>query len=233
MGAFQCNCTLLMDAESKKAIVVDPGDDPQLILERVDHYGVRVEVLWHTHAHLDHIGATYALYHELSDRASREGRAGPRVCLHPGDKWLYDNVAIQSAFLGLRPFQVTESFESIADGQKYEGFASVRAIHTPGHTPGSCCLDVSAVSEVDVPRSMGQGLDGEASRLLISGDTLFRRSIGRTDLWGGDGALILKSIRNRLMNLPPETVVIPGHGPLTSIEEEAAKNPYISQPNVF
>ena len=226
VGSFQCNCTLVIDSESRRAIVVDPGDELDLILERVDAQGLEVRALWHTHAHIDHIGATYALYHELSARAEKEGATPPKVYLHAGDKWLYDNVAVQASMLGMRPFKVTETFESINDGQKYEFFDGIRAIHTPGHTPGSCCLSISALAEIEVPRAFAQGLDGEAARVLLSGDTLFRRSIGRTDLWGGDGELILKSIRKRLLTLPPDTIVIPGHGPLTSVEEELAKNPY-------
>ncbi len=228
VGAFQCNCTLLVHADSKKVIVVDPGDEPDAILDRIDHHGLQVEALWHSHAHLDHVGATYSLFSEFSARAVRDGWVVPKVYLHAGDKWLYENVAIQSSLLGMRPFKVTETFDAIQDSQKYESFEGVRALHTPGHTPGSCCLQVNGATEVQVSgSSMGAGLDGAAPRILLSGDTLFRRSIGRTDLWGGDGALILKSIRNRLMTLAPETVVVPGHGPLTSIEEERAKNPFV------
>jgi hydroxyacylglutathione hydrolase len=227
VGAFQCNCTLLIHPDSKETIVVDPGDEPHEILDRIEAEDLKVKALWHTHAHLDHIGATKALFDILTEKNAARGWAAPTIYLHEGDRWLYENVALQSQMLGLHPFAVERNFSTIKDGDSYEGFEKVKALHTPGHTPGSCCLNVSAACEFEAPRSLGQGIV-QAPRVLLSGDTLFRRSIGRSDLWGGDGPLLIKSIRSKLFGLAPNTMVIPGHGPITSIEEEVKKNPFLT-----
>lgn len=229
VGAFQCNCSLVMDPASKLAFVVDPGDEAVTILERLDHYGLSVSALWHTHAHLDHIGATKFLYEECLRRNRSAGLADPVVYLHEGDRWLYENVALQSSLLRLHPFDVTSEWRPITDGQTYENFPGLRALHTPGHTPGSCCLDIKGGGALDVPRSYRMGGEDAAKRVILSGDTLFRGSIGRTDLWGGDSALILKSIKTRLLGLPEDSVVVPGHGPLTTIGGERAKNPFLAR----
>ena len=229
VGAFQCNCTLLFNADTKQAMVVDPGDEPEEILARIDSLGATVTALWHTHAHLDHVGATLALFNEFSRRNAEQGLPAPRVYLHEGDRWLYENIPIQSALLRLPPFSVTANFDAITDSQTYEGFPGVKSIHTPGHTPGSCCLSVKGLEDVSAPRSFLASRGDEFSRLLISGDTLFHRSIGRTDLWGGDSELILRSIRGRLLSLDPATCVIPGHGPLTTIGEERERNPFLAK----
>lgn len=223
VGSFQCNCTVLAHPETQDAIVIDPGDEPELIEDILNAEGLRVTALWHTHAHLDHVGATLRLLEWGTKRNQEEGKAAPRVFLHPGDKWLYDNVDKQSALLGLPPFEVTKTFDPITHGQTYEGFEGVKGLHTPGHTPGSCCLEIPQVSHSDFARGLGSV--GE-SPFLISGDTLFRRSIGRTDLWGGDAKQIVSSIERRLFSLHEDTVVVPGHGPLTTIGEEKEKNPF-------
>lgn len=227
VGSFQCNCSLIFDPQSKQCIVVDPGDDGQDILDIVTENGLKVRALWHTHAHIDHIGATKELFQFIGEINRETGLPPPAVYLHEGDRWLYENVALQSQFLGLAPFEVTSSFEPITDGQTYEGLKGLKALHTPGHTPGSCCLAVHAECEVEAPRGIAGNIS-QASRVVLSGDTLFRRSIGRTDLWGGNSEQIIRSIRGKLLNLDPNTLVIPGHGPVTKIEEEAEKNPFLS-----
>ena len=227
VGSFQCNCSVLAHRESRQAMIVDPGDDAQEILDRVVSAGLKVTALWHTHAHIDHVGATLVLLGALTEINLQHGLAAPRVCLHEGDRWLYENIALQAQMLRLRPFEVPAHFVGIRDGESYENLPSLRALHTPGHTPGSCCLEMSTPCEIEIERPLRAGFSPSAPRVLFSGDTLFRRSIGRTDLWGGDSAKIVKSISNRLLKLKPETVVIPGHGPLTTIEEESAKNPFV------
>jgi glyoxylase-like metal-dependent hydrolase (beta-lactamase superfamily II) len=206
---------------------VDPGDETHAILDRLQHHKVRVRALWHTHAHIDHVGATKALLEVCGTQNAEEGRPPPVVYLHEGDRFLYENIPMQAKFLGIRPFDVPATFEPLKDQQSYEGFPKLRSHHTPGHTPGSCCLEITAPCDLESPRSFGQAPSG--ARLLLSGDTLFRRGIGRTDLWGGDGQLIEKSIRKRLYTLAPNTVVVPGHGPLTTVEEEAEKNPFVKK----
>lgn len=229
VGQFQCNCSLVMDFDTQRALVVDPGEDFGLILERLEAHDLSVSALWHTHAHIDHIGATKALFDIFALRNAERGLAAPVVYLHEGDRWLYENVSMQAKFLNMHPFDVTASFEKIIEGQTYPDFAGLKALHTPGHTPGSCCLKIAGSARLEAPRAFVQGVDVEVTRgLVLSGDTLFRRSIGRTDLWGGDGELILKSIRQKLWGLSPDTIVIPGHGPFTRIEEEKAKNPFLN-----
>lgn len=229
VGAFQCNCSIVANAATREAIVVDPGDEADAILERVDAQGLRVTALWHTHAHLDHLGATATLLEELGRRNREAGAAAPSVYLHEGDRWLYENIAVQSSLLGLPTFGVPETFQPILDRQTYAGFDGISAVHTPGHTPGSCCLKVKAVDEIEAPRSFGRANIEKSSPFVLAGDTLFRRSVGRTDLWGGDSAQIVRSIKGRLLGLAPETIVVPGHGPLTTIAEEAELNPYVGK----
>jgi len=231
VGLFQCNCTILVHEDQKTLLVVDPGDEVDLIWERLEALGGKdffVSDLWHTHAHLDHIMGTRLLFERLSARASERGWMGPRLWLHPEDRWLYDNAAMQAKFLGLSAVEVTAPTQDIASGAWGSGpWSKARNIHTPGHTPGSCCLELRSQGTLEIPRSQRAGLGPEFASLLIAGDTLFRRSVGRTDLWGGDQATLFSSIRGKLWNLNPETLVIPGHGPLTTILEEKEKNPFV------
>ncbi len=156
--------------------------------------------LLHTHAHLDHITAS---------RGVKEATAAP-IRLHPDDRPLYDALPEQAAFFGLRAEEPLPPDAPLSDGEIVRfGPYRLRAIHTPGHTPGSTCF----LLEGDAP-------------MLFSGDTLFRRSVGRTDLWGGDTDAILESIRGRLFTLDAGTPVVCGHGPGTTIGEEKRLNPF-------
>ena len=200
VGPLQCNCSILADEETREAIVVDPGDEAGRILKLLAEARLRVVALLHTHAHLDHVTGTREV--ALA--------TGAPIRLHPADRPLYDALPEQAAFFGLsaeipkKPGAPLSHDEAIAFGR-----FQIRTIHTPGHTPGSRCFLLTG----DSP-------------LLLSGDTLFHRSIGRTDLWGGDSGLILSSIRERLFGLPGDTPVICGHGPGTTIGEERRLNPF-------
>ena len=209
VGPFQCNCHILADESSKEAVIVDPGDDAEEILAHAKDLGVTVKALVHTHCHLDHITGT---------RRVRE-ETGARILIHEADKWLYENLKTQFSstmrLFGLRlggaddPLPVDEY---VKDGQDIAfGRHALRAIHTPGHTPGSCCF----------------ALTDRKERRVFSGDTLFAGSIGRTDLWGGNQEQELESIRARLFTLDADTVVYPGHGPETRIDDEIASNPFL------
>ena len=199
-GPFECNCTILACGDTKDAIVIDPGGEIERIAEIVAQYDLAVRAIVHTHAHLDHIYCT---------RDVREAHGGT-VCLHKGDAFLYDGFAMQAAMFGWKVRDTTPVERWIEDGDVIAfGKRELSVIHTPGHTPGSVCFE----------------LGGE--RLLFAGDTLFKRSIGRTDLPGGDGKLILRSIKERLFTRDLDTVVIPGHGPVTKLGDEAKANPFV------
>lgn len=210
VGLFQCNCSIVSDSETGDALIVDPGDEAEKIIARVQKQGLNVAALVHTHAHIDHVGATAVVANRLQTRA----------CLHVGDKPLYDHLDEQSRFLNLPadPERV-QHWEWIGDGQEISTKTfGVSVLHTPGHTPGSVCFHL---------REFGSNQDP----VVFSGDTLFYRSIGRTDLWGGDFAQIQESIRTKLLTLPPQTQVIPGHGPVTKIADEGQQNPFLK--NLF
>ncbi len=200
VGPLQCNCSILVDQATREAVVIDPGDEPERILRALAEAKAKPVALLHTHAHFDHITGTA----ELS-RAT-----GAPIRLHAADRPLYDALPDQASFFGLSAETPRPPDAPLYDGEviRFGGF-QIRALHTPGHTPGSTCFV----------------LEGE-SPVLFSGDTLFRRSIGRTDLWGGDTRAILSSIRGRLFTLPGDTPVVCGHGPGTTIEEEKRLNPF-------
>jgi len=200
VGAFQCNCTILGDEPSGAAILIDPGDQPDLILDRLKRLGLEARYAFHTHAHLDHVMGT---------RRIKE-QHGPDILLHPGDKDLYDNLQLQARMFGLRAADPLPVDTWIADGDKVTcGPVRGEVLHTPGHTPGSVCLYLP---------------DDE---LLFAGDTLFQGSIGRTDLWGGSFDDIQRSIRERLYSLPGATRVVTGHGPDTTIAIERTSNAFV------
>jgi len=172
------------------------------------------------------------LFEEFKKRNQENGKDAPVIYLHEGDRWLYEHIDIQAGMLGLPPFDVEKDFTKIEHGQNYKGFGGARAIHTPGHTPGSCCLCVDADSNITAPRSYMRGFQGVAENIVFTGDTLFRGSVGRTDLWGGDSELIFKSIKSRLVTLADkrdDVLVIPGHGPMTSIQNEKSSNPFLKE----
>ena len=204
VGPLGCNCTVLGDEQTGEAIVVDGGDDAEQIAVVLANNNLRPRYLVHTHAHFDHIGALGAL---------RE-RAGGEGLLHPADRPLYAMLAEQGRWVGL-PIALTPA---TIDGDLEDdlvlraGNVALRCLHTPGHTPGST--------------SFAFELDG-ATRLL-SGDTLFRGSVGRWDLGGTSLADIVRSIREKLLTFPDDTIVVPGHGPATTVGEERAGNPYLS-----
>ena len=200
VGAFACNCTILGDSDSKQAVVIDPGGDVQRIGEVLMHHGLTVTSIIHTHAHIDHIFAT---------RQVKETHGG-NIGLHQEDLFLYDGIGMQAALFGWQAESVLPVDRFLQDGDVLSlGRKQLLVIHTPGHTPGSICFHVPEAS------------------LLFSGDTLFQHSIGRTDLWGGDSKQIIHSIKTKLYKLDPATQVVPGHGPNTSVAEEAEKNPFV------
>jgi glyoxylase-like metal-dependent hydrolase (beta-lactamase superfamily II) len=209
VGTFQCNCTILADPVSGTAIIVDPGDNAEKIISEVQKTGCTVKYLIHTHAHLDHIGATKATKDKL----------GGAICLHKADQFLYDNMAMQGEFLGMQLDPEVRAVDHyINQGDELEsGALKAQVIHTPGHTPGSLCFLFNGLKLSE----------DKTVNLLFSGDTLFAGSIGRTDLWGGDYDQIIASIKERLLILPGETLVVAGHGSTTTIGREKVSNPFV------
>ncbi|MBV8581526.1 MAG: MBL fold metallo-hydrolase [Candidatus Eremiobacteraeota bacterium] len=203
VGALQCNCTILGDPASGEAIVIDGGDEVPAIAQRLETYGLTARYLVHTHAHIDHIGA-------LGPLRERVGGAG---LLHPADRPLYATLAEQALWLGLlRPPEVVALDGDLTHGDVLRaGALALRCIHTPGHTPGSTSF----------------ALEAGGRTVLYTGDTLFRGAVGRWDLGGTSLADIVRSIRERLLDHDDGSVVVPGHGPATTIGEERRANPYL------
>ena len=202
-GPLACNCSILACGDTKEAVIVDPGGELERIAEIVAHYDLTVRAIIHTHAHLDHIFGT---------RDVKE-RHGGEIGLHQGDAFLYDGIAMQAAMFGWKVQPTLPVDRWLGDGDRVEfGKRSALVVHTPGHTPGSLCFEVQ--------------VDGERP-LLFAGDTLFRRSVGRTDLPGGDAKQLQRSIKERLYSRDLDALVIPGHGPTTTLGDEAKTNPFV------
>ncbi len=200
VGLLACNCTILADEESKHAVVIDPGDEADRILLELAKDELEVVAIVHTHAHIDHIGATGRLAQVT----------GAPTFLHDEDRILHDMAAQQAQMIGLPPIEKSFVDRPLPDaGAVSFGKHELGIIHTPGHSPGSVSFVVS-------------GAD-----ICLTGDTLFAGGIGRTDLWGGDSDLIERSIRQRLYALNGALEVIPGHGPLSTIDHERVSNPFV------
>jgi hydroxyacylglutathione hydrolase len=200
VGPLRCNCTILGDEVTHEALVVDPGDNIPEILSRLQKHGLTLRQIVITHAHIDHVGGAVLL---------RKATGAP-VFLNQEDLGLLGMMEMQAGWLGVPTPEVAPPDASADDGVSI-GLINLpgEVLHTPGHTPGSICLHFPA------------------QELLLAGDTLFAGSIGRTDLPGGDGRQILRSLRERLVVLPDATRVLPGHGLETTIGEEKQSNPFL------
>jgi hydroxyacylglutathione hydrolase len=203
VGPLACNCSILADPAVGRAIVIDPGGDIDLIREHLGTLRVTVDAILLTHGHVDHVGAA----------AELERLTGAPVRLHGADRFVYDLVPLQAAMLGCVAPVFAEVDASLVDGAILPlGGCELRVLHTPGHSPGSVAFLLERGPEIRV----------------FAGDTLFRGGVGRTDLWGGDEEALLRSIRSKLLTLPDHTVVVPGHGELTTIGEERLTNPFLA-----
>jgi glyoxylase-like metal-dependent hydrolase (beta-lactamase superfamily II) len=201
VGPLQCNCSILGDKVSHEAIVVDPGDEVQRILDVLAQHNLTLKQILVTHAHIDHIAGAARL----------KAATGAPVLYNADDLPLVRMMDVQAGWIGVTTPEVRPPDDTLDDGKiiAISGLSG-SILHTPGHTQGSCCLYLPA------------------QNLLLAGDTLFAGSVGRTDLPGGNGAELIRSIHSKLLPLPDSTVVIAGHGPSTTIGEERASNPFLS-----
>ncbi len=200
VGMLQCNCSIFGDEETHQGMVIDPGDNIPAILKLLEKHGLCLNTIVITHAHLDHIGGAQKL------RAA----TGAPIYMDQKDEELARHLDAQAAWLGMPDPGKVEIDSNLRDGDTLNlGAGRFEVLHTPGHTQGSISLWIPEESKV------------------VAGDTLFRDSIGRTDLPGGDGRRILRSIQDKLLTLPEETLVIPGHGDITSIGREKRYNYFL------
>lgn len=202
VGPLQCNCTLLVCERTKEAVLIDPGDEPDKILAALGQADLHIKYLLHTHAHFDHFGATKTV----------KSRVGGIVTLHRDDDRLWQALKVQGQLFGFEMEDPHPVEKYVEDGELLKfGDHTLEVMHTPGHSPGGLCFKLR-----------------EGDEHVFSGDTLFWRSIGRSDLWGGDGRILVRSIKERLFVLDDDLKVFPGHGPTTVIGEEKRENPFLA-----
>ena len=223
VGWLQCNCSILGDPETREALVLDPGDDVDRVLQALGATFPHRAPIVSTHAHIDHVGGLRKL-HEVT---------GAPVLMHGDDLDLYRHLDEQAAWLGVPPPAAAQIDQVLREGDTLRwGRFAASVLHTPGHTPGSVSLYLPPDVGKPVASSAGPQADsnvgsGTDRGKLFAGDTLFAGSIGRTDLWGGSTPDILRSIRDKLLTLPDGTLVYPGHGSSTTIGEERVANPFL------
>lgn len=198
VSPLEVNCYILGDKEGGRAIVIDPGDEPDRVLEVIRKNNLRVDYIVCSHGHFDHVGAVPDI----------KIKTGAKVLIHKDELEIYHAARDMAAFWGYEVDDLPEPDMFISEGDSIKaGELSFEVLHTPGHSPGGICL-------------YGEGL-------VLTGDTLFAGSVGRTDFYGGDMNQLRISF-NRLLSLPEETKVLPGHGPESTIGEEKRENPFCS-----
>jgi glyoxylase-like metal-dependent hydrolase (beta-lactamase superfamily II) len=204
VGMLVCNCLILGDEATREGMVIDPGDDAETILRSVKHHRLNVKAIVFTHAHIDHVGAA----------AEVKAATGAPVYLNEEDLFIYGQMETWATWLGIPVPASVEIDMPARDGDVLRiGSVEFNVLHTPGHSPGSISLWIPS------------------EKKLVAGDTLFRDSIGRTDLPGGDGSQILTSIREKFLPLSDDTLVLPGHGPTTTIGHERECNVFLQNPS--
>ena len=200
VGPLQCNCSVIGDESTREAMVIDPGDDIEDVLALIRKHNLQVKQIVITHAHIDHVGGAMKL------RAA----TGAPILLNQNDFALLKMLDVQASWLGMADPGKVEIDHSLGPADTVTaGSLKADVLHTPGHTEGSICLYFPL------------------EKKLIAGDTLFARSIGRTDLPGGSYDKIIRSLHEKVLALQDETTVVPGHGPLTTIGEERENNPFL------
>lgn len=202
VGPLQCNCSVIGDEQTHEAMVIDPGDQVEEILHILREHHLKLTQIVVTHAHIDHVGGAMKL----------KAATGASILMNQDDYALLKLLDVQATWIGMRPPGAVEVDEAVANGRVLKiGNIAANVIHTPGHTEGSICLYFPQ------------------EKTLIAGDTLFAGSIGRTDLPGGSFEKIMSSLHTKLMALPDDIDVIPGHGQATTIGAERATNPFLQK----
>lgn len=200
VGPVGANCYIVGDPEAGVGALIDPGGDPQKVLSAVKGSGLDIRYVIATHGHFDHTGAIGPVVEAL----------GAEFLMHEEDLFFARDSVASAGRWGVNISQVPDPDRFLTDGDIVEvGAVRLKVIHTPGHSPGGVCLHDEDAGE------------------LFCGDTLFQRSIGRTDFRQGSMDVLVSSIRERLFVLPEETVVHTGHGPATTIGEEKRLNPFV------
>lgn len=200
VGIFEANCYILWDEKDREAIIVDPGEEGERIIEIIRKDSLKIKSIVNTHTHIDHIGANDFLGE----------KTGAPLLVHSADVSLLQNAELNLSALSGKDRSFSLPARVLEEGDEIRvGNFSLRVLHTPGHTPGSICL--------------------YGDNKLFSGDTLFAGGIGRTDLAGGNSKELQKSIKEKILTLPDEVVVYPGHGPSTVVDKERRCNSFINQ----
>ncbi len=199
VGPIQSNCYIVYDEKSLDAMVVDPGDEPAKILKIIKENSLKVIYIVCTHAHFDHIGAV----------ASIKEKTGAKIVINKDDLEIYMGAKDQGAFWGFEIEQPPAPDIFVIEGDDlFVGGLKFKVLHTPGHSPGGICL--------------------YSEGIILTGDTVFAGSVGRTDFYGGSIEELKKSFK-KIMSLPPETKILPGHGDWSKIVEEKEMNFFIQE----
>ncbi len=200
LGPFLTNTVILGCETTQEGVVIDPGFEAPTILAKVDELGLKITAILLTHGHVDHVSAV---------KEVKEATGAP-VHIHPDDEELYKSAPMLGRYFGLDAPEPPDVDHRLSDGDTITfGEQELLVLHTPGHSPG------------------GVGFHCAAEGLLLAGDTIFYRSIGRTDLPGGSMAVLTSSIREKIFTLDDETRIITGHGPDTTVADERAQNPFV------
>jgi glyoxylase-like metal-dependent hydrolase (beta-lactamase superfamily II) len=199
VGSLEVNCYLLAAGDGRQAVIIDPGAEERKIKRVLDKHKLKAGIIINTHGHIDHIGC--------------DDKFNVPVYVHKEDLLLLKDPGLNLSSCFALPFTVSSKVHAVVGGEiiNLDGI-ELEVIHVPGHTPGGIALL----------------LKKPANKILFSGDTLFCQGIGRSDFPGADGSLLLNSIRQKLLVLPEDTVVYPGHGPSSTIGEEKKNNPFLS-----
>ena len=198
VGPLFSNCYIVWDDKEKQGVIIDPGDDPQLILKRLEELNIEIKYILATHGHFDHVGAVAPIRRELN----------VEFLAHKGDSFFIEDGENAASRWGFHIEQPPKPDRFISDGEKLKvGKFELEVLYTPGHSPGGVCF--------------------LNDRMVFGGDTLFQGSIGRTDFRKGSFEDLAKSIRTRLYILPDDTIVFTGHGPVTTIGDEKKNNAFV------